>query len=335
MRSERYTFLPDLDLRVAGDRVVLRHFRAEYGAGATPENGSAPGVEVRFGRRQGDQRRASEGGHKSVRWRISLASPEASPLSADIELRGAPRSFGLSLIQGYFVEPLLSVAAARSGYVLLPAAAIERSGDALVLLGASGTGKSSLSARALAAGRGILGDDQILLDAAGRCFRFHRRMRFYSDLRLTAPAAWARLPVRARAGLQARRALRTLSRGFVAPSLALGANEIGDPGASGPLRARRFVLLERSGQGSELRREPVDIDTMIARALALLDAQRDRFAAGAGGPWRAALAAVAASERRTLEAVFANAPLERVIVPGSWTAPHAIGALAAELQTES
>jgi hypothetical protein len=77
------------------------------------------------------------GGHKTVNWRIELGSPEEPSLNAAIELRGAPRSFGLSLVQGYFVEPLLSLAAAREGSVLLPCAAIATDEGLLLLLGRS------------------------------------------------------------------------------------------------------------------------------------------------------------------------------------------------------
>src|SRR5215210_4284216 len=122
MRSARYRFRPELHLRVSGDRAALRHFDAEYGEAAVPDDGAPPAAEVRFTRRlRGGT--TSKGGHKTVRWLVGRSEPDAAPLRADVELRGAPRSFGLSLVQGYFVEPLVSVAAARAGYVLLPAAA--------------------------------------------------------------------------------------------------------------------------------------------------------------------------------------------------------------------
>ncbi|MCW3015611.1 MAG: hypothetical protein JWO02_2703 [Solirubrobacterales bacterium] len=330
MQAHRYAILPDVDLRVRGDRRALRHFSAEYGAARVGDDGSPVAVEVRFGRGL-TQAAALDGGHKTVRWSVSVGSPRAVPLRMDIDLRGAPRAFGLSLVQGYFVEPLLSVAAARAGHVLLPAAAIGQGEGILVLLGASGTGKSSLSARALAAGDGVLGDDQILLDAGGRCTRFPRRMRFYSDLRLTAPAAWARLPAPARAGLQTRRAVRALSRDFVAPSLALAPSKIGDAGPAGPSPATRIVLLERSPEAAVLRHERVDADVATAHALAVLEAQRERFAACADGAWLQELAGVRIRERRMLESAFASAPLERFEVPGAWSAPRAITALAADL----
>lgn len=336
MPARRFAFLPDLELRVRGDRAALRHFGAEYGDGAVADDGAPVAVEVRVGRGRGSNRGAAvQGGHKTVRWGISVAGPDASTLAMTIDLRGAPRAFGLSLVQGYFLEPLVSVAAARAGHVLLPAAAIGESDGALVLMGVSGTGKSSLSARAIAAGRGVLGDDQILLDQRCRCSRFPRRMRFYPDLRVTAPQAWARLQARPRAGLQTRRALRVLSRGFVAPSLALSPSEIGGTRLAGPVPATRVVLLERSWQIGGLCHERVDADVATVHALAVLEAQRERFAACAGSAWSEQLAELLMLERSVLERAFASAALERVVIPGAWSAPKAIAALAGELGIET
>lgn len=332
--ADRYAFRPGVDVRVRGAADVRRHFRAEYGDGATADGGAAAAVEVSFGRARANAACAISGGHKTVRWRVAVGDPDSGALSARIELGGAPRSFALSLVQGYFVEPLLAVAAARSGYVLLPAAAIAQGPAALVMLGASGTGKSSLSVRALAAGSGVLGDDQILIDPNANCFRFHRRMRFYPDLRLTAPAAWQRLPPRARNGLRARSVARALSRGHVAPSLPLRPAALGDPGGAGPLPACRFVLIERAARVRELGREPLAPHDATAYALELLAAQRERFAAGLGERWDIALAALAAVEAEILASAFARAPIERLSLPAAWRAPQAIAALAGELGTE-
>ncbi len=333
--SARYAFRPGLELRVRAGTAALRHFGAEYGAAATRDDGSSPAVEVSFGRDRPHGRTELEGGHKTVRWQLAIGDPASSTLTAQIHLGGAPRSFALSLVQGYFVESLVAIAAARAGYVLLPAAAIEQAGRALVMLGASGTGKSSLSVRALASGCGVLGDDQILIDSAGNCFRFPRRMRFYSDLRLTAPTAWARLPAAARAGLQARRAARVLSRGLVAPSLPIAADLVGDPGGAGPLGACRFVLLDRAAGVGTLGTEAVLPTEAASYGLALLAAQRERFAAGLDDRWRTALEELVEVEQAILDSAFAHAPIDRLLIPKAWDAPRAIGELARALGTES
>lgn len=333
--AARYAFRPGLELRIRGDAGTLRHFGAEYGEAATDDDGTSPAVEVDFERGRPRGRSQIAGGHKTVRWQVAVGDPATCPLTARIHLGGAPRSFALSLVQGYFVESLIAVAAARAGYVLLPAAAIGQGAGALVMLGASGTGKSSLSVRALASGCGVLGDDQILIDRAANCHRFPRRMRFYSDLRRTAPAAWARLPATARAGLQARRAARVLSRGLVAPSLPIAANLVGDPGGAGPLAACRFVLLDRAAGVEMLGTHPVAPNEAAAYGLGLLAAQRERFAAGLDDRWRAALDEFVAVERSILDSAFACAPVDRLLIPRAWDAPRAIDELAGALGTES
>jgi len=319
---------------VRGDARAVRHFDAEYAEAARGEDGSSPAVEVSFGREREQPAALIEGGHKTVRWRVALGGAASSPLTAHVQLRGTPRSFALSLVQGYFVEALIAIAAARAGHVLLPAAALGQAGGALVMLGASGTGKSSLSVRALGAGGSILGDDQILVDRDGNCFRFPRRMRLYSDLRLTAPAVWARLPRPTRRALQARRVVRVLSRGLVAPSLPIAAQVIGDPGSPGPLQAVRFILIERAASVRDLTATAVAADDAVAWGLALLASQRERFAAGVDETWRAALDEVAGLERAILARAFGHAPVERLAVPRAWAAERAIPELAAALGTE-
>lgn len=329
----RFAFSTGVDLRLAGDRAAERHFAAEYAGAGVPDDGSEPSLEVRFVRAPPPGSRI-EGGHKTARWSVVAPATESASLHAAITLRGRPRFFGLSLVQGYFVEPLLSIAVARAGAVLLPSAAIGEDGGALVIMGSSGTGKSSLSARALAAGRPVLGDDQILLDGDGRCWRFPRRMRFYSDLPQTAPAAYARLPAGARRQLQARKLAEALSRGFVRPSFAVQATAIAAGAVAGPLALRRVVLLERSPEATRLTEQPAGPEVAVAHGLKLLGEQRARLREG-DPAWAAALEGAAARERETLGAALGQAPVTRVSVPHGWSAPRAITALAAHLGTEA
>lgn len=331
--AARFAFPTGVDLRLAGDRAAQQHFAAEYAGAGAPDDDSVPSLDVRFVRAPPAGPRI-EGGHKTARWSVVAPAAEAGSLRAAIALRGYPRFFGLSLVQGYFVEPLLSVAVARAGAVLLPSAAIGEDGGALVIMGSSGTGKSSLSARALAAGRPVLGDDQILLDGDGRCWRFPRRMRFYSDLPQTAPAAYARLPASARRQLQARKLAKLLSRGFVRPSYAIQATEIAAGAATGPLALRRVVLLERSDETAQLTEQPAGAQVAVAHGLKLLAEQRARLAAGGDPGWPAALESAAALERQTLSAALGGTPVTRICVPRGWSAPRAITALAAHLGTE-
>jgi hypothetical protein len=234
-------------------------------------------------------------------------------------------------VQGYFVEPLLAVAAARRGCVLLPAAAVEVDGRALLLLGRSGTGKSTLTARAAATGTRILGDDHVLLDAAGRCWPFPRRMRLYPDLKSTGPRAYEGLGRGHRLALAGRRHLRTLTLGYVAPPLAVEPHRLGASQASEPLGLGRVVVIERGARGANgLRADSLDAESAVAAAMEVLEAQRSRLdSAGDGGG--AELERTRGLECSHLEEAFRERRVERLAVPDGWRADRAVAALSDRL----
>lgn len=333
-----FEFRPRLRLRIVGDRRVLAHFAAEYGS-ATADDVAAPvEVEARYGDARSNGRAPDDlllcGGHKTVRWEVALLRPGAGPLRTALRLSGYPRPFALSLTQGYVVEPLLSVAAAANGLVLLPSAGIGGESGVTVLLGRSGTGKSSLTARALAAGRPVLGDDQILIDASGRCWSFPRRMRFYSDLPLTAPSAYARLGRGARAALLARKGVRSATRGFVAPPIRVRPTDLGAAQPAGAFDVARVAVIERSSDAASLEIVSLSGAQAATHAVATLEEQRAKLDAPRGSAWHVRLDRARADERDVLSAFFEQVPVERIAVPRDWPAPRAIDALADALRIE-
>lgn len=327
MEERTFEFLPDLRLGLVGPRQQLRHFDAEYGRVRT-QAGGAVDARVELGPLDP---RGRAGGHKTARWTVELGTPTEVPLTARIGVRGLPASFALSLVQGYFVEPLLSLAAASAGYVLLPAAAIADGDDAVVLMGRSRSGKSTVSARALAAGVPILGDDQVILDGAGNCAPFPRRLRFYSDLRETAPDAFRRLPTYPRTGLHIRRLVKRVTRGFISPPVRVPISVLGPPARAGWRRISGVIVIERDAALDELGRGSVDAEHVAKAAEELLDGQRERFAQVAGPEWIAPLGVASERERSTVRAAFGSVSVERLALPGSWPAPRAIDALAQAL----
>jgi len=333
--SRRFAFREGLQLRVTGRRPVLKHFEAEYRSAATREDDSRPDVHVRFEPRpSGVHARALiRGRHKTARWAVALAAPDESPLTLWIALDGRPLSFGLSLVQGYFVEPVLSVAAARGGDVLLPAAGLADEQGATILLGRSRSGKSSVSVRALAAGKPTLGDDQILLDGIGRCRPFPRRLRFYADLPQTAPSAYARLRPATRGALRSLQLFRELTRGYVAPPIRVPATELGAY-AHGPHPTTRVFLIERAVAVEQLTITAADTETAVEFALTLLDEQRARLREHIGSDWALELRDARESEERTLHSAFEGIPVRHIAVPKSWNAVRAIDALAELLVEE-
>lgn len=332
--ARSYAFTPELRLRITGEPGVLGHFDAEYGPAAVSDTENVR-LELVFGDAlEGCGESVVRGGHKTVGWQVALSSADADPLRACVRLSGIPRSFGLSLVQGYFVEPLLSVAASRTRLVLLPSAAVAVNGRALLLVGRSGTGKSSLSVRAAAAGRAVLGDDQILLDDSGRCWSFPRRLRFYSDLRETAPAAHARLPRSVRTALTLRKVLKVVTRGFAAPPVRVPLSLLGPPPPEAPLPLTQIVMIRRSSVGAELETAELTTDQAVAEALDVLADQRAQLAAAGDSGWDDALAATIEREREILALALADRPVLGVSVPAGWSASRAIAALADLLGTE-
>jgi ABC-type cobalamin/Fe3+-siderophores transport system ATPase subunit len=340
-----YLFADSVRLRVRGDQRVVRHFDAEYGQIAvpsaagpghpgTPVDGE-PDVDVHIGwgfrvdSAAGDER--VTGGHKTARWQVALGPPGRSPVRARIALAGGPPSFGLSLVQGYFVEALVAVALARAGKVALPGAAFALDDGVTVLLGRSGAGKTTLTARALAAGRPVLSDDQVVLDDQGRAQRYPRRLRFYPDIRETAPTAWARLPARTRSALLRRDKLQRLTRGYVAPSLAVPVTELGGTVESRPLPVRRIVFVERSA-GAELTVTARETAWVAEQAGRLLADQRARLSAELfGGPWADALEAALQAESQTVASALAGVPASEILVPSAWGARRSVDALEVQL----
>lgn len=327
-----YLFAGAVRLRVRGNGRVLRHFDAEYGEAAAPAGDPDVDVRIRWGTRLDPVPGGSvvTGGHKSARWRVALGPPDESPLRAELALAGGPPSFTLSLVQGYFVEALVAVALARAGLVALPSAAFAAADGATVLLGRSGAGKTTMTARALAAGRTVLSDDQVVIDRAGRVWRYPRRLRFYPDIRETVPEAWARLRPGTRAALVRRGWLRRLTGGFVAPSLAVPTSEIGATVQRTPLPLRRLVVAARSDatQFTVTVREPAWV---VDQAGLVLTDQRSRISRKVGPTWARALDDVQAAEQRTLVAALADVPTTEVVLPTTWGARQSVDALEGQI----
>lgn len=328
--ERRYAFARRLELSVVGPRAAIRHYDAEYGR-PLPDKPIEPDVEVVFGARPPTASSAVlRGGHKSVCWRVSLGEP-GNVLRAHIQLTGAPSAFGHSLVQGYFVEPMISLAAVRHGCVLVPAAAIREGDGAVLLMGRSGSGKSSLSARALADGREMLGDDQVLLDGSGQLWTFPRRLRFYADLRHTAPAAYRRLPVKARFGLAGRAVVRRLTKGFVAPPIRVTPAELGGGRAREPLPLSSVALISRDARVRELEIEEIDASEAAELGVELLRAQRAHLELVDDSGWRRLLDTVARRETELLHSALSGRPGSIVRVPERWGAPRALDALSCRL----
>jgi hypothetical protein len=194
-------------------------------------------------------------------------------------------------------------------------------------MGRSRSGKSSVSVRQLAAGRALLGDDQVVIGADGGCWTYPRRLRVYPDIRTTVPEAWPRLRATTRRTLRAREAVRRLTRGYVAPSLAVPASELGPAAPRDRVPASGVLVVERSDAPSlaESDRDPA---WAAKEARGLLAAQREWLSTLADERWRAVLRETAEREEAVLAAWLERVPITQLTIPRTLAAPAAVGALA-------
>jgi hypothetical protein len=330
MESANFEFPGGVRLRIQGPAAAVEHFRREYGPCLVP--GSEPvDALVTIGRPSDATDPGARGGHKTVGWRVGLGGQSANPATLWVATRGRPQSFARSLVQGYFVEPLVSLVAPGRGLALVPAAAIDLDDGLVLILGRSRAGKSTLAARALANGRTVLGDDQVFVDRSGRCWPFPRRLRFYPDLAETAPAAHARLRPRTRRALLLRRWVARLSRGWIRPSLAVDRMELGGAWAPAGVPIGRVVILERSGSAGSIDASPAHPAAAVEIAFDLLEEQRRRLADASGAAWRQRFDEVQAVESSILSEGLASIAVERIVVPDRWAAGASISALARHL----
>src|SRR5439155_1242385 len=78
---------------------ALRHFAREYGPAATAPSAEPAALHaaIAWGADGTDD------GHKTVGWRVRLGSSDGEPLALELGLRGRPRRFALSLVQGFLL----------------------------------------------------------------------------------------------------------------------------------------------------------------------------------------------------------------------------------------
>lgn len=330
-QEAKYAFGPAVRLGVQGSRLARSHFAAEFGAALATNDVTEPDLEViiRLASvpRLPGVTMAGSGGYKTARWRLALSDPDGRPLRAALGWFGGPASFALSLVQGYVVEPLVALALARAGFVALPGAGVAGDDGAILVMGRSRSGKSSVCLRLVARGVAVLSDDQIVLDGRGRCWPYPRRLRVYPDLRETATAAWTKLPPQARRALGLRRAAQRLTRGYVSPSLALSLAELGAVPIRDPLAACRLVVVQRDPAVAQLTTRERHANWLLSEARASLLEQRARLIALVGPRWREAIGAALQAELNTLRAAASAAPVTEVVLPQDWKAPRAIAAL--------
>jgi hypothetical protein len=121
----------------------------------------------------------------------------------DVEASG--NRLSIPMVHHMMVHPSLRLLASREGELLLHAAAVVREGRSLILVGAGGAGKTTVSALLLSSDDKtweIHGDDYVFLGPGRRTFAYITRSHLYRSLLAWVPEARARLTTEERLRLE-------------------------------------------------------------------------------------------------------------------------------------
>jgi hypothetical protein len=252
--------------------------------------------------------------HKIARWRAEISGLHAP----ETLLRVAGNPFSYLVFPFETIYQLILYKLGRAGLAFVHALGVVRNGEAKLLIGRSGIGKSSLGARFLRDGHRLLGDDTVLLDAGGRVYAFPIPI----GLRAGTMRGYG---VRMRASdylvLFVTKSIKLASLGrinlfFKLPALRLGRDRLAE---SAPLGHAIFAL---PGPGVSLRPEP-DREAFAERASRcarfesvlmekLLDAYAYAHPAAGAESWRA-------GQKAVLQAAFGRGRLSLGSLPETIT----------------
>ncbi len=268
-----YRFPSGVTLHLVAGREIATHFDAEYGELRCDEGGPID-IEVhavdypatiQVLRRAGTEVSELKGRHKTVTWRVAVWGLDDA--TTHVAFRGAGQ-MAVSFLQTFYVEPLLRLKVLQKGYALVHACAVMRGRKVIIFAGGSGVGKTTIALRQIARGKGVLGDNYVVISPSGEASTVHRRMRLYSDLSRSNPAVYRSLPGRHRLRLRAHGVIKTFSRGFANLPHRLSVRELAPAAADaaaggGPLDS---VYVLTRGSGSELvGPRPLDLDEVVRR----------------------------------------------------------------------
>jgi len=159
----------------------------------------------------------------------------------------------------------------------------------------------------------------------GTCGPFARRFRLYPDLRNRVPEAYRLLGGADRARLAARQVARTVTAGWLAPSLSAAPESFGLAGQAAPAPVGRIILLKRGAGPGDVKVTRTISSEALRLATAVYEEQRSRLSGGSN-EWSAATVVTARQESSILGRAFALVPVWRVEVPTP-LGPEALAAL--------
>jgi hypothetical protein len=185
-----FSFHDSLALRIETDQPEVRdYYRSEYAHHAGEPPDGVPLVRLQSASRAEGLRRQQ---HKVLaRWRSGLRFGDR-----EVAIEASGNRLSIPMVHHMMVHPSLRLLASRRGMLLLHAASVARGGRSLILAGAGGAGKTTISALLLSSGGEgweIHGDDYVFLGAGRRTHAYITRSHLYRSLLAWAPEVSARL----------------------------------------------------------------------------------------------------------------------------------------------
>jgi hypothetical protein len=284
--SRYYRFPAGVTVRFrTGRREVRAHFDAEYGRLGLDSSDTCD-VEVRTDgyrrllrslRADGVQVSEHRGRHKTVTWRVAIWGLDDETTRLAFEGRG---EMAISFLQTFYLEPLLRLKILQKGYALVHGCAVMRGERVILLPGGTGVGKTTLALMQAAKGKGVLGDNYVVLSPRGEAFAVPRRMRVYSDLARTNPEIYRCLPRRHRMRLTVAGLVKRLSMGFANLPSRLAIQDLAsDPAvaATGGSLESIYVLVPKAG-GELTGPKPLPLEEVVQKVQELNIAEGERLA---------------------------------------------------------
>lgn len=152
-----------------------------------------------------------QGRHKTIRWRLALWGLEEETTKLAFEGKG---DMAVSFLQTFYLEPLLRIKLLKAGYSLVHAATMIKGTKSVLYPAGSSVGKTTLMLNQAIRGKAVQGDNYVIVSPVGETFAFPRRLRIYSDLLRTNPAAYRCLPLKEKFRIRLAGLIKALSFGY-------------------------------------------------------------------------------------------------------------------------
>ena len=240
MRTSTYTVPPGLvvTVRSSGRLRLLSHVLGDE----TPSQ-ATPALDLDLSGRDGEATARDttvRGVYKALPWSCRL-SPRAEG-SWSIAFRSLLYREYLAL--HIALLPSLRRLLLERGVAMSIGAAFVRDGDATLIAGRTGRGKTSLVLGAIERGASFIGDEYVGLHESGDVTPVIRSLALRRATLSLAPRTFARLSVSRKLSLRIAQAATSITRGFLQPLVHIPPHELidGAPEAAGHLR--RFFWLE-------------------------------------------------------------------------------------------